>query len=989
VNYEEGFIIYEGLYDSKYKRFTMIPKTAFIIIIAVMSIAFLSVPVLAAEPTWTASNDSWTATVGTNSLVMWNTTGNHTWSAPNGVSSVWYLVIGGGGGGSSSGGGAGALWNGTLNATGLTNYNITIGTGGSGSTETSSIYGVAGNSSGFSTITADGGGKGAYNDKKGEDGGSGSGGGASTTTAYTWGNATNTSHGNHGGWSVAGSPYPAGAGGGAGAVGQNATAAHGGAGGNGLQINITGNLTWYAGGGGGTVNTAADNSAAIGGYGGGGAGGNTSGNGKNATNGLGGGGGGSPGGGGTSIGGKGGSGLVIIQYATPTTPEASFTVNSTGGILPVTVHFTDTSTNTPTGWNWSYRDISGSNTTVYFSTTQHPNFTFSWVGNFSIALNATNSIGTGSSSQGTFVNTSNIISSFTANSTGGQNSVNVLFTDTTNFSATSWNWTYRNVTGSNITRSFSTAQNPVYTFTKGNFSIQLTASKPNSTNISTQVTFVNVSDTLPPNNINVTAPPTTTCSAITWTWANPSDLDYAGSLVWWNGTLETNITSSDTTRTWTNLSQNVSYTWGVQAFDNNVPPNFNASIVNRSRTTPWCTFAVDFSATPLTGNYTLPVAFTGTYSASPPASWEWSWGDGTPNTTTSSLNVSHSYTYSGSFSPTVTAVNASGTSYTVTKPNYINIYAPVVNTTHNRDDQQAKLVQFNVHTLWGMALPNSVVTIQGINTTAGTWDWITTMLGIPLGEAPIQNTLMQGTTDSMGNIEFMMVPTTKYNVTTTLAGYTFPSLYIAPHDERYEIVANPIGGGDGWIEPTVVNQSYKNLTVIAWRVSATDQGINVTYYDNTSTTTGGFVNITQDGTVLKLYTITNNSFAFSQNVTVPVGGTSLKINATIMSTSGNIMKSYVVGFNGPPVTTGGFPATIVMYGCIGIILIMGLMAGATTSPQVSVITCATAWIFLAIGWLEPLTTSVGIGKVVGLFTVATLLAVLWNMRMGKRMETGR
>jgi hypothetical protein len=101
------------------------------------------------------------------------------------------------------------------------------------------------------------------------------------------------------------------------------------------------------------------------------------------------------------------------------------------------------------------------------------------------------------------------------------------------------------------------------------------------------------------------------------------------------------------------------------------------------------------------------------------------------------------------------------------------------------------------------------------------------------------------------------------------------------------------------------------------------------------------------------------------------------------------MKSYVVGFNGPPVTTGGFPATIVMYGCIGIILIMGLMAGATTSPQVSVITCATAWIFLAIGWLEPLTTSVGIGKVVGLFTVATLLAVLWNMRMGKRMETGR
>jgi len=72
-----------------------------------------------------------------------------------------------------------------------------------------------------------------------------------------------------------------------------------------------------------------------------------------------------------------------------------------------------------------------------------------------------------------------------------------------------------------------------------------------------------------------------------------------------------------------------------------------------------------------------------------------------------------------------------------------------------------------------------------------------------------------------------------------------------------------------------------------------------------------------------------------------------------------------------------------------IIIITGLFAGATTSPQVSVMVCVEAWIFLGVGWLNPLVLKIGNDKVIGLFMLATFLSILWNFREGKRKETGR
>jgi hypothetical protein len=71
-----------------------------------------------------------------------------------------------------------------------------------------------------------------------------------------------------------------------------------------------------------------------------------------------------------------------------TAPVANFSASVTSGVAPLTVNFTDTSTNSPTSWAW---DIDNSGSTDY--TTQNPSHTFSSAGTYSVKLTASNSGG--------------------------------------------------------------------------------------------------------------------------------------------------------------------------------------------------------------------------------------------------------------------------------------------------------------------------------------------------------------------------------------------------------------------------------------------------------------------------------------------------------------------------------------------------------------------------------------------------------------------
>jgi hypothetical protein len=187
--------------------------------------------------------------------LVYSSVGSTTWTAPAGVTSVDYLVVGGGGGGANGydrggggGGAAGMMLTGTLSVTPGESYTVTVGNGGTGGADArANNPGTTGGDSSFSIVTALG----------------GIGGQASriyTPTAQNTGGAaqisdtTSAQSGGGGGGGGSG-----GGGGGASGAGGNGSGTTGGAGGAGLSSDITGTLVTYSvGGAGGGYDTDID-----------------------------------------------------------------------------------------------------------------------------------------------------------------------------------------------------------------------------------------------------------------------------------------------------------------------------------------------------------------------------------------------------------------------------------------------------------------------------------------------------------------------------------------------------------------------------------------------------------------------------------------------------------------------------------------------------------------------------------------------------------
>ena len=267
-----------------------------------------------------------TSTVSGQTIVKFTSSGHF---RPTSAYNVEYLVVGGGGGSGAQiggGGGAGGYRVSTSNAQNhavtAQTYTITVGAGGIRADTSASRRATNGGNSTFDTITSAGGGFGADNDispyTDGNAGGSGGGGtyrggaedgGAGNTPS------TSPSQGSAGGSKTGSTTYGAAGGGGAGGVGQPDGSSTSGAGGVGIQNDITGTNLYYAGGGGGGSHSGGSNDGGLGGSGGGGRGGDDADASTAGTNGLGGGGGGGSTDG-TSQGKDGGSGVVILRFST-------------------------------------------------------------------------------------------------------------------------------------------------------------------------------------------------------------------------------------------------------------------------------------------------------------------------------------------------------------------------------------------------------------------------------------------------------------------------------------------------------------------------------------------------------------------------------------------------------------------------------------------------------------------------------------------------
>jgi len=179
---------------------------------------------------------------------------------------------------------------------------------------------------------------------------------------------------------------------------------------------------------------------------------------------------------------------IEISGASP--PVADFEGSPTGGCWPLGVTFMDLSTNSPTGWAWSFGD--GSPT----GTDQNPYHTYTGVGSYTVELTATNSSGSDTETKPDYIIVSQV-ADFSGYPLTGIEPLGVTFTDLSLSSPTGWAWDFGDgYTGAN--------QNPYHAYSSaGLYTVSLVALYTGGSYTETKADYVEVSPDTPVANFTM------------------------------------------------------------------------------------------------------------------------------------------------------------------------------------------------------------------------------------------------------------------------------------------------------------------------------------------------------------------------------------------------------------------------------------------------------------------------------------------------------
>jgi PKD repeat protein len=176
------------------------------------------------------------------------------------------------------------------------------------------------------------------------------------------------------------------------------------------------------------------------------------------------------------------AGFVIVGGSSPP-PVAAFSGTPLSGAAPLTVTFTDESTNTPTSWAWDFGDGGTSNA-------QNPSHDYTAAGTYTVTLTATNSAGSDIEEKTAYITvtgTAPPVAAFSATPFSGAVPLSVTFTDESTNSPTSWSWTF----GDGGT---STEQNPSHTYNAaGTYTVSLTATNAGGSDGETKSGYITAS----------------------------------------------------------------------------------------------------------------------------------------------------------------------------------------------------------------------------------------------------------------------------------------------------------------------------------------------------------------------------------------------------------------------------------------------------------------------------------------------------------------
>jgi PKD repeat protein len=189
-------------------------------------------------------------------------------------------------------------------------------------------------------------------------------------------------------------------------------------------------------------------------------------------------------------------GGTIVSNQVSVAPVAAFmNVTPRTGTTPLTVTFTDQSTNSPTSWKWEYKTGSG-NWTEFGSGARNSSNVFT-AGSYDIRLTASNSGGSDDETQTGYISVNPApvapVAQFKADPTTGFTPLMVMFTDQSTNTPTSWKWEYKTGSGSWIEFG-SGAQNPSRDFAAGTYDIRLTASNSGGSDGETKIECIMVNE---------------------------------------------------------------------------------------------------------------------------------------------------------------------------------------------------------------------------------------------------------------------------------------------------------------------------------------------------------------------------------------------------------------------------------------------------------------------------------------------------------------
>jgi|GEM_PF-2475529 len=315
-------------------------------------------------------------------------------------------------------------------------------------------------------------------------------------------------------------------------------------------------------------------------------------------------------------------GYIQITVEVYSTPIANFYASPTNGCAPLTVNFTNQSSDA-TSWSWNFGD-------GCTSTEQYPTHTFSNTGTYTVSLTATNACGNNSKSETITVNPCPIVN-FSATPTSGCAPLTVNFTNQSS-DATSWSWNF----GDGCT---STEQYPTHTFSNtGTYTVSLTATNACGNNSKSETITVN-----PCPIVNFSATPTSGCAPLTVNFTNQS----SDATNWsWDFGDSGSSTEKDPIHTYTTAGIYTVTLTATNAYGSNTKTLSNYISVENSPVS-------DFYATPTSGTAPLTVQFTN--KSTNATSWTWDFGDGTNS---NQKELSHTYYSIGVYTVTLIASNA-------------------------------------------------------------------------------------------------------------------------------------------------------------------------------------------------------------------------------------------------------------------------------------------------------------------------------------------